>query len=100
MALASGEEFEGRDALGRAALTHAVEQGNRSVVELLRATGADVDVRAANGATALNMSAREGRSEIVRPLMRAGANFTCDGHRATLLRLGPLMRAGASFARS
>ncbi|MEH1854478.1 MAG: ankyrin repeat domain-containing protein [Nostoc sp.] len=62
------------DMAGRNTLDIAVEQGNKQVVELLIAKGADVNARTNYGETPLHLAAEQGNKQVVELLIAKGAD--------------------------
>lgn len=63
-----------RDEIGATALHRAAQAGNRALVRLLIARGADVSARDDLGATALHRAAESGSPETISELIRRGAD--------------------------
>jgi hypothetical protein len=59
---------------GTTALEHAVKNGNRQMVQLLLAAGADVNTRDEGGQTVLMMVNEDATTDLVWDLLNAGAN--------------------------
>lgn len=86
--LAHGAEVDAKDksGYGNTPLHFAVQSGNKELVDLLVAKGADIEAKNSVGATALHLAAPNGRSDIVELLLNRGndVNSVDSGGRTPL----------------
>jgi uncharacterized protein len=78
MALAKGEATNERDRDGRAALHHAVINGDDEITAALLGAGADANARDAAGWTALHFAAAEYHISLAKMLLHAGASVDSE----------------------